>query len=318
VAVVRARAVTMKTLLTDINVEESVVASNFKAILDKISTPALANADIRLNQRVIAIKNLPSHPPTVSILTDDGKENQFDALVVTTPLGWLKKNATNAFEPPLSPSLLRSISAISVGHLEKIYIHFPRAFWRSDSILTSEKDISGDLEDPFPGYTNWIAPSYAPDTNPNQWPQEAYDLAAFAAPNSHPTLLWYTYGDCSAHITSHVHDQPRSVQDDFLKSLFEPYYSRLPGYDPIDPTCQPKAFLATTWQYDELAGNGSYCNFQVGIEDADECVETIRKGCPERAIWFAGEHAAPEEEMGTVAGAYLSGERAARNVLDAF
>jgi hypothetical protein len=41
------------------------------------------------------------------------------------------------------------------------------------------------------------------------------------------------------------------------------------------------------------------------------------KGCPERAIWFAGEHAAPEEEMGTVTGAYMSGERAARMVLEA-
>jgi len=46
-------------------------------------------------------------------------------------------------------------------------------------------------------------------------------------------------------------------------------------------------------------------------------VERIRIGCPERWIWFAGEHAAPEEEMGTVAGAYLSGEAAARKVVEA-
>jgi Flavin containing amine oxidoreductase len=250
-------------------------------------------------------------------MTDDGKEHQFDALVTTTPLGWLKTHAARVFSPPLPSDLTRAISAVSVGHLEKIYIHFPRAFWRSGITSTSNSDAE-DSEDPFPGYSNWIAPSYAPETNPNGWPQEAYDLAAFAAPNSRPTLLWYTYGDCSAHITSNIHNQPSSVQDEFLNSFFAPYYSRLPGYDPSDPTCQPKSFLATTWQHDELAGNGSYCNFQIGIERADECVETIRKGCPERSIWFAGEHAAPEEEMGTVAGAYLSGERAAKNVLEAF
>jgi monoamine oxidase len=295
-----------------------VVASTFKAIVDKVAQPALVRADIRLNQRVVGISNIPSSPPTVSVVTADGEENQFDALVVTTPLGWLKKHAKEVFKPVLPSNILHAISEISVGHLEKVYIHFPRAFWRSEGGSASQENDNGVVEDPHPGYTNWITPSYATDTNPNRWPQEAYDLASFAAPNAHPTLLWYIYGDGSAHITSKIHNRPPSEQDTFLKTFFEPYYSRLPGYDPTDSTCQPKAFLATTWQHDEFAGNGSYCNFQVGIEDADECLESIRTGCPERAIWFAGEHAAPEEEMGTVAGAYLSGERAANNLLEYF
>lgn len=46
-------------------------------------------------------------------------------------------------------------------------------------------------------------------------------------------------------------------------------------------------------------------------------MERIRIGCPERLIWFAGEHAAPEEEMGTAAGAYLSGDAAARKAVEA-
>lgn len=45
------------------------------------------------------------------------------------------------------------------------------------------------------------------------------------------------------------------------------------------------------------------------------CLERIREGLGERRIWFAGEHAAPVEEMGTVTGAYLSGDGAARRVL---
>lgn len=296
-------------------VEESVVASNFAAILDKLAAPALAKGTILLNHRVVEIENLPSTPPTISVSTSCGSESQFDAVVVTTPLGCLKGDRTT-FTPVLPLALSKAFSTISVGHLEKVYINFPRAFWRSEGATNhAPNESQGALEDPYPGYTNWISPNYSKDANPQGWPQEAYDLAAFAPPHSHPTLLFYTFGDLSAHITSAIHSQPYDKQHTFLVSFFKPYYSRLPEYSSTDETCQPKKFLATTWRYDELAGFGSYCNFQVGCEDADDCVERIREGLPERRIWFAGEHAAPVEEMGTVTGAYLSGEGAARRVL---
>ncbi len=53
------------------------------------------------------------------------------------------------------------------------------------------------------------------------------------------------------------------------------------------------------------------------MTDADGDVEALRHGCPERRLWFAGEHAAPFDELGTATGAYLSGEGAARNVAQA-
>lgn len=51
------------------------------------------------------------------------------------------------------------------------------------------------------------------------------------------------------------------------------------------------------------------------MTDADGDVEALRHGCPERRLWFAGEHAAPFDELGTAAGAYLSGEGAAKRVV---
>lgn len=74
--------------------------------------------------------------------------------------------------------------------------------------------------------------------------------------------------------------------------------------------------MNTAWQFDELAGNGSYCNFQVGIKEADKDVEAIRHGVPERRLWFAGEHTAPFEELGTAAGAYMSGEAVALRIIE--
>ena len=76
--------------------------------------------------------------------------------------------------------------------------------------------------------------------------------------------------------------------------------------------------LATCWANDELAGYGSYSNFQVGLECGGRDIERMREGMPERGIWFAGEHTAPFIATGTVTGAYWSGERVAERVAEAF
>lgn len=36
----------------------------------------------------------------------------------------------------------------------------------------------------------------------------------------------------------------------------------------------------------------------------DKDIEALRKGCPERGVWFAGEHTAPFVALGTTTGAY--------------
>jgi len=49
---------------------------------------------------------------------------------------------------------------------------------------------------------------------------------------------------------------------------------------------------------------------------ADRDVEVLRQGFPEGRLWFAREHTASLEEMDTATGAYLLGERAARQVVE--
>ena len=103
-----------------------------------------------------------------------------------------------------------------------------------------------------------------------------------------------------------------------LWRLFEPYVSFLPNYDAASSDCQPVDALATAWVNDELAGNGSYTNFPVGLEQGDEDVEVLRQGMPEAGIWLAGEHTAPFVALGTVTGAYWAGEGVARRILRAY
>lgn len=285
--------------------EEMFVESNYSAILDKIYKPAREQAEILLGSRVVSVHTAEQRRSgqKVVLTTSDGTRYQFDDVVMTAPLGWLQKHL-DCFGPPLPPRTSAAISNLKLSQLEKVFITFPSAFWMTDA-----------NEDAFPGYTNWLTPSYARETNPNKWPQEVWNLASFAAPNKHPTLLFYLYGDCSRYIVNSIHGRGGEERFEFLQAFFSAYYSRLPGFDAEKEACQPKAILATEWLKDDLCGNGSYCNFQVGIEDADKDVLTLREGCPERRLWFCGEHAAAFEECGTVAGAYLSGESAANKIV---
>jgi hypothetical protein len=125
----------------------------------------------------------------------------------------------------------------------------------------------------------------------------------------------YLYGDCSKYIATLRHTRTKEEQYTLFDAFFRPYYSRLPHYNEAAVECKPVAFLATAWRFDEFSGYGSYCNFQVGIEKADEHVRALQTGLPELGIWFAGEHTAPLEEMGTATGAYLSGKRAGEHIV---
>lgn len=284
------------------------VASNYSAILSDIARPVLDHAKVKLDTYIASVSTPNSRVPDghVTLTSRHGVSIKFDEVVVTTPLGWLKRNQ-DVFSPPLPPPLSSAIENISLSQLEKVFITFPSVFWGSNS----QSDV-------LPHYTNWLRPSYALDTNPEGWPQEIWDLSSFAPPNSHPTILFYTYGDCSRHIVNTIDELSADEEFRFLDDFFRPYYSRLPGYDASEPSCRPKAILASKWQKDDLSGNGSYCNFQVGMESADKDVIAFRDGCPDRRLWFCGEHAAPFEECGTVAGAYLSGESAAKKIIEIY
>lgn len=106
--------------------EEVFIETNYKAILAEIAKVALEKADILLNTKVIGVKATERESPDskVHLTTESGDVFIFDEVIMTTPLGWLKRN-NGLFNPPLPPRMLEGIDAISVGHLEKVTLPSP-------------------------------------------------------------------------------------------------------------------------------------------------------------------------------------------------
>lgn len=318
--------------------ENLFVAETYKKVLDSIATPVLKRADVKFEHEVTAVRTATDNKNHEVLITANGKHISCDEVVVTTPLGWLKSNL-DAFEPALPTRLQQAIGAIGYGCLDKVYITFPEAFWERPAPPSSHRssasnhqsahnvtattaplhqpsDSTNDRQtDHAPGFDHWTKPTYAPDTNPQQWHQQCMNMAALPSPTAHPTLLFYTFGPTSQHIASIIRDHPSpAVHTPLILSFFLPYYSRLANYSASSPSCQPRGILATAWANDKFAGYGSYSNFQVGLENGDEDIEVMRKGCPERGLWMAGEHTAPFVALGTVTGAYWSGEEVGKRI----
>ncbi|TPX23246.1 hypothetical protein DIZ76_012572 [Coccidioides immitis] len=302
------------------------VASTYKDILQTAAEPALEGAKICLNDPVVSVKAEPRKPRVehhVTVSTASGKEYVFDEVVATFPLGWLKKNKS-VFSPPLSPRLSTAIDSISYGQLEKVYVHFPEAFWNVEGIK-EVSNASNSAEDEarhlalMPGFTQFLNPNYVDRPAIPFWNQECLSLATLPKSCAHPTLLFYTYGPCAAHIVNKISSLSPESKEYFetLDGFLHPFYSRMPGYDPDSPSCKPIAFLATKWQLDPWAGNGSYSNFQVGLKEGDRDIEIMREAAGvERGLWFAGEHTAPFVALGTTLGPYWSGELVAEKICE--
>jgi hypothetical protein len=311
------------------------VASTYKRILNHISGSALKDADLHLKEPVVKIeapdRNLKGDHKIV-VTNAHGQTYHFDEVIVTCPLGWLKQNKS-IFQPGLPPRLSAAVDNISFGRLEKIYVTFPRAFWHTKpnqpSVIGLEPNSKNDTEvaaaadNDFPvAFTHFLEPSYVEHAAEDiSWNVHCVSMAALPPSCAHPTLLFYIYGPCAAYVVSKIKDLDESSSEYYsvLNELVHPLYSRLSGYSSSSEDCKPTAFLASKWIADPYAGNGSYTNFQVGLQAGDKDIETMRLGMgPDRGVWFAGEHTAPFVGLGTTTGAYWSGERAAGQICDLY
>ncbi len=115
---------------------------------DEIFTTLTGEYDVLLSSVVNKISHSTSG---VAITTEGNKPQPFDAVIVTVPLGVLKKGSI-AFDPPLSAEKQAAISRMGMGLLDKLYLLFEEPFWDADAtwILTPENDL------PFGQFNYWV------------------------------------------------------------------------------------------------------------------------------------------------------------------
>jgi len=305
--------------------ENVFVAGTYRDILAEVGRQALEheqrdNMELRLNTEAVHFELARKgtdckDEDKVTVTTAAGEKLPFDDVVITAPLGWLKRNKDTAFTPALPEGLSQAIDNINYGRLEKLYVTFPSAFWLGEG---------GHDTSRHPIFTQFHDPNYVEHPDGAPWNQEIVSLAHLPGPNAQPTLLFYIYGPCATWVVQQVTSlTPHSdAYNAVLAKFAEPYYSRLPNYSPDTNTaCIPKSFLVTQWQNDRFAGNGSYCNFQVGLEYGDDDILAMRWSSgmgPEKGLWLAGEHTAPFIALGTTTGAYWSGEGIATDICERY
>ncbi|KAK6514414.1 hypothetical protein TWF506_008807 [Arthrobotrys conoides] len=276
--------------------ENLFLSSTYGPVMDLMAQTVLKeDGCLELNKPVERVETVitPDKGPVHSVYTKDGGVYTADAVLCAIPLGSLKQDRIK-FEPPIPEKIRQSIKHLGYGSLEKTYITFPKAFWMG-------------------------GPSYFIFLATENKTMAAISLAHIHPPHNQPTLLFYTHGSTSKHITSILQFTP-SPQETRSKILqfFQPFISKLPNYSPDNPDCTPRDYVATNWLNDEYAGNGSYTNFLVGLVDGVEDVKVIEEGIGERRLWFCGEHTAPLLGLASVSGAYWAGEGAAKRCLRAF
>lgn len=88
-------------------------------MLASIAKPALDKADLKFEKIVAKITCSDDRSSKVRVQTRDEETFEFDDVVLTAPLGWLKKSL-GAFEPPLPPRMTSAIASLGYGCLEKV------------------------------------------------------------------------------------------------------------------------------------------------------------------------------------------------------
>ncbi|KAH7634806.1 flavin-containing amine oxidoreductase-domain containing protein [Sordaria sp. MPI-SDFR-AT-0083] len=216
---------------------------------------------------------------------EDGFTVEADFVVNTIPLGVLKHGNVK-FEPPLPEWKSSAIERLGFGVLNKVILVYKEAFWDED------RDIFGVLRNP-PNRHSLDQKDYASQRG------RFFQWFNVTQTSGLPVLLALMAGDAG-------YDTEQTCNDDLIKEATD-VLRRVYG----SKVQQPIEAVVTRWASDKFA-RGSYSS--AGPDMKADDYDTMAK--PIGNLFFAGEHTCGTHPA-TVHGAYLSGLRAASEVLEA-
>ena len=276
--------------------------------MEYIAQPALSQNRIRFNTEITSIDITSAKHKPITLRSTTNEIFHADSLIVTLPLGTLKEN-TVKFTPPLPHAVQKAISNLGFGTLEKLFIRFSEAWW-----LTSLDKTDPRIGLEFYRFTSLLSTA---QTSLPGGTLNFFSLARIHEP--HPVFGIYVSTDLAEYLVA----MPKTDLKEMLQTYYIPH---LPNYDAANPACQILEVGSSSWSLDPLSGYGSYTHIPAGSDSGDGNLKVLGErimSAGEGGIWFAGEHTADTEviegdkytTMATVTGAYKSGERAAKHVL---
>jgi monoamine oxidase len=240
--------------------------------------------NVRKNSNVTKIVYNPENTSS-RIECENGDVIDADYVVSTLPLGVLKHQNIQ-FEPPLPDWKTGAIRRLGFGVLNKVVLVFKEAFW------DQSRDIFGTLNN---------APDRFSLNQRDYFSQRGRFFQWFNCSNTTglPTLLALMAGDAAFQAEKDSNEKIIADATKVLRTVFDA--SVVPA--PIEA-------VVTRWGHDKFA-RGSYSNTGPNFQSDD--YEVMAR--PIGNLFFAGEHTCGTHPA-TVHGAYISGLRAATEILD--
>lgn len=224
-----------------------------------------------------------SSAPRSRIECEDGII-EADCIVSTLPLGVLKQQSVQ-FEPDLPEWKKGAIQRIGYGILNKVILIYREPFWEQD------RDIFGTLRNPHNQPSLDQADYFSQRGRFFQW----FNVTSTTGL---PTLLALMAGDAAFATEKSTDEELLKEAKMVLRTLF--------GHEIPNPI----EVIVTRWGHDEYSrGSYSYTGPYFKPDDYEGMALPIGN------LFFAGEHTCGTHPA-TVHGAYISGLRAASEVLD--
>jgi polyamine oxidase len=206
-----------------------------------------SGVDVRLCRPVFEIAVTPAG---VRVLTADGRAEEGSHVVVTVPLGVLKRGQPR-FSPVLAPDRLAAIERLGFGRFEKVALRFTEPFWRAAG---------------FPQLM--VFPR-----EPGEWMVWAMGLDAFGGG---PVLVFFVFHSAAERLAGAGADG--DAWADWALSTLAAVTGR--------PCPQPTAVAVSSWAANPwTAGAYSHIPPGAGPADADLLGEPVGG-----RLLFAGEH----------------------------
>ncbi|XP_044070646.1 peroxisomal N(1)-acetyl-spermine/spermidine oxidase-like [Siniperca chuatsi] len=245
--------------------------------------------------RCVHWNNAEKRENPVMIECDAGERIAADHVIVTVPLGYLKKHHSALFRPPLPLHKLHSIQRLGFGTNNKIFVEFDSPWWDADcEVIYLVWEDENDMVDQVPDVQrSWIKKLFGFTVLK---PTERY---------GHVLCGW---------IAGHESEYMETLSEQEVTHGIMQLIRRFTG----NPTITPRRILRSQWFHDPWTC-GSYCHPAIGCsaQDLENMMEPLpTKGSQSQPlqVLFAGEATHPCY-YSTVHGAILTGWREADRLI---